>query len=184
MNGEFYIKPNGATWQHLPNYTRVYERNLESNNNNNGNNNGTMINIGNIANIKAFFRGTTSGAAARAASPQLPNVARKAARKWRQAAPREIQRARVNVKLPANASDFISFKNFNRGNEAIMVIKKRVVNGRVRPKRYYIQKATFARLAGRPWTQAVNMPATATMFRDPLNRRTVYRRNVMNVKFV
>ena len=113
-----------------------------------------------------------------------PTRTREYARRWRQAVPREIQRSRVNVKLPANASDFISFKNFNRGNEAIMVIKKRVVNGRVRPKRYYIQKATFARLAGMPWTQAANLPATATMFRDPLNRRAVYRRNVMNVKFV
>ena len=113
-----------------------------------------------------------------------PTRTREYARRWRQAAPRDIQRARVNVKLPEKAADFISFKNFNRGNEAIMVIKKRVANGRVRPKRYYIEKATFARLAGMPWTQAANLPATATMFRDPLNRRTVYRRNVMNVKFV
>lgn len=113
-----------------------------------------------------------------------PNRTREYARRWRHAPRGEIQRTRINVKLPANATDFISAKNFNRGNEAIMVMKKRVVNGRVRPKRYYIEKASFARLAGMPWSQVVNLPATATMFRDPLNRRTVYRRNLMNVKFV
>lgn len=113
-----------------------------------------------------------------------PSRTREFARRWLQAPRGGTNLTPVNVKLPANASDFISFKNFNRGNEAIMVIKKRVVNGRVRPKRYYIQKATFARLAGMPWTQAVNLPATAPMFSDPLNRRQVYRRNLMNVKFV
>jgi hypothetical protein len=113
-----------------------------------------------------------------------PRQALKYAKRWRQAAPREIQRARINVKLPANTSDFFSAKNFNRGNEAIMVIKKRVANGRVRSKRYYIEKSSFARLAGIPWAQAANLPATAILFPDPFNSRAVYRRNVMNVKFV
>lgn len=65
-----------------------------------------------------------------------------------------------------------------------MVVKKRIVNGRVRPKRYYIEKETFAGLAGMPWTRAMRKTGATVMFRDPLNRRQVYRRNLMNVKFV
>jgi hypothetical protein len=108
----------------------------------------------------------------------------KYAKHWREMMPYEVRQGRVNVKLPANTSDIVSYKNFNRGNEAIMVVKKRIVNGRVRPKRYYIEKSTFARLAGMPWTQAMRKSGATAMFRDPLNRRQVYRRNLMNVKFV
>lgn len=108
----------------------------------------------------------------------------RAAKHWRETMPYEVRQGRVNVKLPANASDIVSYKNFKKGNEAIMVIKKRILNGQVRPKRYYIEKNTFARLAGIPWAKAMRKKSSDFMFKDPLNRRNVYRRNLMNVKFV
>ena len=90
----------------------------------------------------------------------------------------------VNVKLPEGASDPISLKNFNKGNEAIMILKKDVRNGALRTKRYFLEKNVLARLAGKPWRSILRMKASDVVFKDPINRRTVYRRNLMNVKFI
>lgn len=105
------------------------------------------------------------------------------AKKWLSARPHEIRVNQVNVKLPMNAQDPISLKNFNKGNEAIMVIKKTVQNGRIRAKRYYLEKNTLQRLTKKPWRSILRMKASDVVFKDPLNRRAVYRRNLMNVKF-
>lgn len=114
------------------------------------------------------------------------------ARRWVEAPhPPPLQHAMVNVKLPANARDPISLHNFAPGNEAIMVIKKRIGNDRrVRTKRYYMQRASVEQLAQlamqKPvsWRQILRMKSSDRVFTDPLNRRAVYRRNLMHVRFV
>ena len=105
-------------------------------------------------------------------------------KKWLEARPHEIRVNQVNVKLPVGASDPISLKNFNKGNEAIMILKKDVRNGALRTKRYFLEKNVLARLAGKPWRSILHMKASDAVFKDPINRRTVYRRNLMNVKFI
>jgi len=117
---------------------------------------------------------------------QAPNYSKasKYLKKWLEARPHEIRLNQVLVKLPPNASDPISLKNFNKGNEAIMVLKKDVRNGKLRSKRYFLEKNVLARLARKPWRSILRMKASDSVFKDPINRRTVYRRNLMNVKFV
>lgn len=120
------------------------------------------------------------------AAARAPNYSKasKHLKKWLEARPHEIRMNQVNVKLPMGASDPISLKNFNKGNEAIMILKKDVRNGALRTKRYFLEKNTLARLARKPWRSILRMKASDAVFRDPINRRTVYRRNLMNVKFI
>jgi hypothetical protein len=108
----------------------------------------------------------------------------KYAKKWLNARPHEIRYNKMNIKLPGNARDPISFKNFEKGNDAVMVLKKRVQNGRIRVKRYYLEKNTVEQLAKSKWRTILRMKASARVFSDPINRRAVYRRNLMNVKFL
>lgn len=124
--------------------------------------------------------------AATAAAARAPNYSKasKYLKKWLEARPHEILVNKVNVKLPMGASDPISLKNFNKGNEAIMILKKDVRNGALRTKRYFLEKNTLARLTRKPWRSILRMKASDVVFRDPINRRTVYRRNLMNVKFI
>ena len=121
-----------------------------------------------------------------AAAVRAPNYSKasKHLKKWLEARPHEIRMNQVNVKLPEGASDPISLKNFNKGNEAIMVLKKDVRNGALRTKRYFLEKNVLARLAKKPWRSILRMKASDAVFKDPINRRTVYRRNLMNVKFI
>ena len=123
--------------------------------------------------------------ALRTAAVRAPNYSKASAtaKKWLNARPHEIRVNQVHVKLPVNAQDPISFKNFNKGNEAIMVMKKNVQGGRIRAKRYYLEKNTLQRLTKKPWRSILRMKASDVVFKDPLNRRAVYRRNLMNVKF-
>ena len=37
---------------------------------------------------------------------------------------------------------------------------------------------------GRAWRSILHMKASDAVFKDPINRRTVYRRNLMNVKLL
>jgi len=92
----------------------------------------------------------------------------------------------VHVKLPANAMDPVSYHNFKPGNEAVMVIKKHLQkNGATRSKRTFYEKNMIERLAGgKKWRTILRMKGSDPVFKDPLNRRTVYRRDLMNVKFV
>ena len=121
-----------------------------------------------------------------AAAVRAPNYSKasKHLKKWLEARPHEIRVNQVNVKLPEGASDPISLKNFNKGNEAIMILKKDVRNGALRTKRYFLEKNVLARLAKKPWRSILRMKASDAVFKDPINRRTVYRRNLMNVKFI
>jgi hypothetical protein len=91
----------------------------------------------------------------------------------------------VNIKLPENATDPISYKNFKAGNEAVMVIKKRLnKNGQMRSKRTFYNKNSVEKMAGKKWRTILRMKGPDVVFKDPFNRRSVYRRDMMNVKFV
>jgi ankyrin repeat protein len=91
----------------------------------------------------------------------------------------------VNVSLPNNKpADPISLKNFNKGNKAIMITKRRVHNGKIHATRYYMEKNTIERLTGRNLHSILRSKNSENLFRDPLNRRSVYRRNLSLIKFV
>jgi hypothetical protein len=109
-----------------------------------------------------------------------------AAKKWIATRPHTVHRNAVHIKLPVNAADPVSYKNFTTGNEAVMVIKKRLqANGAMRSKRTFYNKNTIERLSqGKKWNTILRMKGSDAVFKDPINRRTVYRRDLMNVKFV
>ena len=105
------------------------------------------------------------------------------------------------MKLPPNASDPITLNHFNKGNEAIMVLKKDVRNGKLRTKRYFLSKNSLSSIRKKYLTQVkhmnentassksawrfiLRMKASDFVIPDPLDRRTVRRRNLINVKFV
>jgi hypothetical protein len=141
----------------------------------------------------------------RANSPavQAPNYSKasKYLKKWLEARPHEIRLNQVLVKLPPNASDPITLNHFNKGNEAIMVLKKDVRNGKLRTKRYFLSKNSLSSIRKKYLTQVkhmnentassksawrfiLRMKASDFVIPDPLDRRTVRRRNLINVKFV
>jgi len=107
-------------------------------------------------------------------------------KRWLAKRPHTIHKNVVNIKLPENAMDPVWRTTFTKGNEAIMVIKKRVQsNGAIRSKRTFYKKNTIERLAGsKKWNTILGMKASAAVFKDPINRRTVYRRDIMHVKFI
>lgn len=143
----------------------------------------------NGAPLPAMFRAhppitstTRSPAAARA-----PNYSKASAavKKWLSTRPHTVYMNVVNIKLPVNAMDPVSYHNFKPGNEAVMVIKKHLYkNGSMRSKRTFYQKNIIESLAGgKKWRTILRMKGSDPVFKDPLNRRTVYRRDLMNVKF-
>ena len=120
-----------------------------------------------------------------------------AVKKWLAARPHTVHQNVVHIKLPANASDPVSFNNFKPGNEAVMVIKKRLqANGTMRSKRTFYTKKSIGGMAAThrmiaaphanpvPWRTILRMKGSDIVFKDPINRRAVYRRDLMNVKFV
>jgi hypothetical protein len=101
------------------------------------------------------------------------------------------------VSLPANAIDPVELSNFKVGNNAVMVSKKRLLsNGKMNTKKTFYKKITVGRLAAIhkgipsphmnpvPWHKILRMKESDIVFKDPLNRRAVYRRDIMNVRFV
>jgi hypothetical protein len=101
------------------------------------------------------------------------------------------------VSLPANAKDPVELNNFKVGNHVVMVSKKRMLsNGKMNTKNTFYKKITIGRLAAVhkrrssphtnpvPWSTILRMKGSDIVFKDPLNRRSVYRRDIMNVKFV
>ena len=125
-----------------------------------------------------------------ASSPQAvrgPNYSKASAavKKWLAARPHTVHMNVVTIKLPANASDPVSYHNFKPGNEAVMVIKKHLQkNGAMRSKRTFYQKNMIERLAGgKKWRTILRMKGSDPVFKDPLTRATIYRRDLMNVKF-
>jgi len=163
------LAQSGRTWTNRPSSNRFTGNNYESNANLNSNsNNGTNY-----------------------------SKASGAVKKWLAARPHTVHQNVVKIKLPANATDPVSYNNFKSGNEAVMVIKKRLQqNGATRSKRtFYTKKsigglaATHRRIAAPhtnpvPWRTILRMKGSDVVFKDPINRRAVYRRDLMNVKFM
>ena len=180
----------GRTWTNHPSSNRFTGNNYESNANLNSNsNNGTN----NIAREQQRFRAAHAPAAGgsgqpTAAAAAAPNYSKAsgALKKWLAARPHTIYQNVVQIKLPNNAEDPVSYKNFKAGNEAVMVVKKRLLsNGAMRSRRTFYNKNTIERLAqGKKWRTILRMKGSDVVFKDPLNRRTVYRRDLMTVKFV
>ena len=171
----------GRTWTNRPSSNRFTGNNYESNANLNSNSN----------------NGNNYLAAAAAAAAPNYSKASGAVKKWLAARPHTVHQNVVKIKLPANATDPVSYNNFKSGNEAVMVIKKRLQNnGATRSKRtFYTKKsigglaATHRRIAAPhsnpvPWRTILRMKGSDVVFKDPINRRAVYRRDLMNVKFV
>ena len=151
----------------------------------------------------------------RANSPavQAPNYSKasKYLKKWLEARPHEIRLNQVLVKLPISKNnktgenkgpmDIVTHNHFNKGNEAIMVLKKNVRNGKLRTKRYFLSKNSLSTIRKRyltqvkgmneeaakslsAWRSILRMHASDFVITDPLDRRAVRRRNLINVKFV
>ena len=172
----------GRTWTNRPSSNMFTGNNYESNANLNSNsNNGTN----NIARAQQRFRAAYAPTAAAAAAPNY-SKASGALKKWLAARPHTIYQNVVQIKLPNNAEDPVSYKNFKAGNEAVMVVKKRLLsNGAMRSRRTFYNKNTIERLAqGKKWRTILRMKGSDVVFKDPLNRRTVYRRDLMTVKCV
>jgi hypothetical protein len=131
-----------------------------------------------------------------AAAPNY-SKASNAMKKWLAMRPHTVHQNVVRIKLPANAKDPVNLYNFKPGNEAVMVIKKRLQrNGAMRSTRTFYKKNTVGSMAAThrrrasphtnpiPWRTILRMKGSDIVFKDPLNRRSVYRRDIMNVKFV
>ena len=177
----------GRTWTNHPSSNRFTGNNYNSNMNNGTNN---------IAAYAPAAGGSGQPTAAAAAAPNY-SKASGALKKWIAARPHTVHQNVVHIKLPANATDPVLYNNFKTGNEAVMVIKKRLqANGAMRSKRtFYTKKsigglATIHRRIAAPrsnpvtWRTILRMKGSDVIFKDPINRRAVYRRDLMNVKFV
>jgi hypothetical protein len=136
------------------------------------------------------------GHSAAAAAPNYSRAS-SAVKKWLAMRPHTVHQSVVHIKLPANAKDPVALHNFTKGNEAVMVIKKRLQrNGAMRSTRTFYKKSTIGSMAAVhrrrpspnanpiPWRTILRMKGPEIVFKDPLNRRSVYRRDIMNVKFV
>ncbi len=166
----------GRTWNSWPSSALYLANNSNNNPNNSTNNN---------SNNNSYNHGRN--AAPPPAALRAPNYSRASGyvKKWLSARPHTVYQNVVNIKLPANAADPISYKNFKSGNEAVMVIKKRLnKQGQMRSKRAFYEKNTIERMAGKKWRTILRMKGPAIVFKDPFNRRSVYRRDLMNVKFM
>ncbi len=183
----------GRTWTNRPSSIWITDNNSNANSNSNSMNNNQAW-----AAWRAQYADQDALNAA-AAAARAPNYSKAsgALKKWLAARPHTVHQNVVKIKLPANASDPVSYNNFKSGNEAVMVIKKRLqANGAMRSKRtFYTKKsigglaATHRRIAAPhsnpvPWRTILRMKGSDVVFKDPINRRTVYRRDLMNVKFV
>lgn len=160
----------GARWSNQP----LPEFFLNSMNNNSGSN--------------RYYNSNSNNNSPPPAAVRAPNYSKAsgAVKKWLSVRPHTVHQNVVKIKLPANAMDPISYTNFKAGNEAVMVIKKRLQkNGAMRSKRTFYNKNTIERLAGgKKWRTILRMKGPEVVFKDPINRRNVYRRDLMNVKFL
>lgn len=186
----------GRTWTIHPSSNRITANNSNSNSNPSagfvyGSNSNSNMNNG----ANAYLAGG-SGLPTAAAAPNY-SKASGAVKKWLATRPHTIHQNVVHIKFPANASDPVAFHNFAPGNEAVMVIKKRLQpNGAMRSKRTFYTKKTIGSMAAShrriaaphnnpvSWRTILRMKGSDVVFKDPINRRAVYRRDLMNVKFV
>lgn len=136
------------------------------------------------------------GQSSAAAAPNYSRAS-SAVKKWLAMRPHTVHQGVIHIKLPANAKDPVTLNNFKPGNEAVMVIKKRLQrNGAMRSTRTFYTKKSIGSMAAThrrrpsphanpvPWRTILRMKGPEIVFKDPLNRRSVYRRDIMNVKFV
>jgi hypothetical protein len=193
------VRNYNRTWTLTPPAARFRGNNYNSGPNSRGgspNSNSNSMPVGWPSLNNIGQSNNVSSAPAAAAAPNY-SKASGAVKKWLAARPHTIHQNAVHIKLPANASDPVSYNNFKSGNEAVMVIKKRLqANGATRSKRtFYTKKsigglaATHRRIAAPhsnpvPWRTIMRMKGSDVVFKDPFNRRAVYRRDLMNVKFV
>ena len=174
----------GRTWTNRPSSIWITDNNSNANSNSNSNPSAGLV------------YGSNSNSNNNQASAPNYSKASGALKKWLAARPHTVHQNVVKIKLPANASDPVSYNNFKSGNEAVMVIKKRLqANGAMRSKRTFYTKnsigglATIHRRIKAPrsppvtWRTILRMKGSDVVFKDPLNRRDVYRRDLMNVKF-
>ena len=169
----------GRTWTNRPSSIWITDNNSNANSNSNSNSNPSAgLVYGSNSNANMNMNNQASA----------PNYSKAsgALKKWLAARPHTIYQNVVQIKLPKNAEDPVSYKNFKAGNEAVMVVKKRLLsNGAMRSRRTFYNKNTIERLAqGKKWRTILRMKGSDAVFKDPINRRTVYRRDLMNVKFV
>ena len=187
----------GRTWTNRPSSNRFtgnnYNSNANLNSNANSNSNSMPVGWPSLNNIGQS--NNVSSAPAAAAAPNY-SKASGAVKKWLAMRPHTVHHNVVRIKLPANAKDPVNLYNFKSGNEAVMVVKKRLQkNGAMRSTRTFYKKNTVGSMAAThrriaaphtnpvPWRTILRMKGSDIVFKDPLNRRSVYRRDIMNVKF-
>jgi len=190
------VRNHNRTWtQPVPPAARFRPRP-----NNSNSNNGTNYLDRAQQRFRAAYAPAAGGSgqptAAAAAAPNY-SKASGAVKKWLAVRPHTVHQNVVKIKFPANATDPISYNNFKSGNEAVMVIKKRLQkNGATRSKRTFYTKKSIGGLAAThrkitaphsnpvPWRTILRMKGSDVVFKDPINRRAVYRRDLMDVKFM
>jgi hypothetical protein len=193
------VHNHNRTWTLTPPAARFrntgYISELNSIFNSNRNNNSNNVSSAPVAwNTTAYLAGLNPQPAV-AAAPNY-SKASNAVKKWLSTRPHTVHQNVVHIKLPANAKDPVNLYNFKPGNEAVMVIKKRLQrNGAMRSTRTFYKKNTIGSMAAVhrriarphsnpvPWRTILGMKGSDVVFKDPLNRRSVYRRDIMNVKF-
>ena len=116
---------------------------------------------------------------------------RNVAMKWMNSPKRHVINKRTNVVLPSGAYDPITYNNFKVGNEAYLVSRKwKNTDGRMRTTRYFISGKTLKKMTN--MTKNMNIPLRKIvqaqmhvgLFPDPETRRTIFRRNILPVKFI
>lgn len=107
------------------------------------------------------------------------------AKKWLNARPWNLRRDPMVIVPSKNTIDLITHDQFEPGESAVMVLYKRMQGQRMRTKRFFLTRNSLAQLSGKPWRVIDRMKASNIVLKkSPINRRLVYRRDVMNVKFV
>jgi len=185
----------GRTWTNRPSSNRFTGNNYNSNANLNSNRNSNS-NSNSVSSMPVGWPSLNNIEHNAAAAPNY-SKASAAVKKWLAMRPHTVHQSVVHIKLPANAKDPVNLYNFKPGNEAVMVIKKRLqANGAMRSTRTFYTKKSIGSMAAThrrrpsphanpiPWRTILRMKGSDIVFKDPLNRRAVYRRDIMNVKFV
>ena len=193
------VRNYNRTWTLTPPAARFRGNNYNSGPNSRGgspNSNSNSMPVGWPSLNNIGQSNNVSSAPAAAAAPNYPKASG-AVKKWLSARPHTVHQNVVHIKLPVNAKDPVNLYNFKPGNEAVMVVKKRLQkNGAMRSTRTFYKKNTVGSMAAThrrissphtnpvPWRTILRMKGSDIVFKDPLNRRAVYRRDLMNVKFV
>jgi hypothetical protein len=126
---------------------------------------------------------------------KLQNLAKRArerkkqliAKKWLNTRPFNLRRDPMVIvanKKGNTTTNLITQVEYKPGNTAVMVLYKRMQGRHMRTKRFFLTRNSLAQLSGKPWRTIDRMkPSNIVLKKSPINRRIVYRRDVMNVKF-